>query len=121
MISETSVAPGPFEISDLQAASFGGDLNVTVTEANGKSSSFTVPFATTVQLLRPGNSRYSFTAGQIIDPGLRGSNQYVLQGTAQHGLDNDITGYIGSAVTGSYMSVLMGSALNTDVGALPSM
>ncbi|AZC29463.1 Outer membrane usher protein FIMD [Pseudomonas chlororaphis subsp. piscium] len=116
LISETSVAPGPFEISDLQAASFGGDLNVTVTEANGKSSSFTVPFATTVQLLRPGNSRYSFTAGQIIDPGLRGSNQYVLQGTAQRGLDNDITGYIGSAVTGSYMSVLMGSALNTDVG-----
>jgi outer membrane usher protein len=116
LISETSVAPGPFEISDLQAASFGGDLSVTVTEANGKSSSFTVPFATTVQLLRPGNSRYSFTAGQIIDPGLSGDNQYVLQGTAQRGLGNDITGYVGSSVTGSYMSALMGSAINTAVG-----
>ncbi|MGE7956808.1 fimbria/pilus outer membrane usher protein [Pseudomonas sp. NPDC089530] len=116
LISETSVAPGPFEISDLQAASFGGDLNVTVTEANGQSSSYTVPFATTVQLLRPGNSRFSLTAGQVIDPGLRGDNQYVLQGTAQRGLDNDITGYLGSAVTGSYMSALIGSAINTSVG-----
>lgn len=116
LISETSVAPGPFEISDLQAASFGGDLSVTVTEANGKSSSFTVPFATTVQLLRPGNSRYSLTAGQIIDPGLSSDSQYVLQGTAQRGLDNDITGYLGSSVTGSYMSALIGSAINTRVG-----
>lgn len=116
LISETSVAPGPFEISDLQAASFGGDLNVTVTEANGQSTSFTVPFATTVQLLRPGNSRYSLTAGEVIDPGLRGDKQYVLQGTAQRGLDNDLTAYAGSALTGSYMSALIGSAINTSVG-----
>ncbi|OLF55644.1 fimbria/pilus outer membrane usher protein [Pseudomonas chlororaphis] len=116
LISETSVAPGPFEITDLQAASFGGDLEVRVTEANGQTSSYTVPFATTVQLLRPGTSRYNVTAGQIIDPGLRGDTQYVLQGTAQRGLDNSFTGYVGTALTGSYMSALIGSAINTSVG-----
>lgn len=116
LIYETTVAPGPFEISDLQAASFGGDLEVTVTEANGQTSRFTVPFATTVQLLRPGTSRYSLTAGQVTDPGLDGE-QYVAQGTLHYGLDNQLTGYVGTAVTGSYMSALIGSALNTSVGA----
>lgn len=116
LIYETTVAPGPFEIADLQAASFGGDLEVTVTEANGKISRFTVPFATTVQLLRPGTSRYSLTAGQVTDPGL-GGEQYVAQGTVHRGLDNQLTGYLGTAVTGSYMSALIGSALNTSVGA----
>ncbi|BAQ73176.1 outer membrane usher protein CupB3 [Pseudomonas sp. Os17] len=117
LIYETSVAPGPFEISDLQAASFGGDLEVTVTEANGQVSRFTVPFATTVQLLRPGTSRYSLTLGQVTDPGLGGSEQYVAQGTLHRGLDNQLTGYVGTALTGSYMSALIGSALNTSVGA----
>ncbi|MDT9642543.1 fimbria/pilus outer membrane usher protein [Pseudomonas sp. JV245A] len=117
MIYETSVAPGPFEISDLQAASFGGDLDVTVTEANGQTSRFTVPFATTVQTLRPGTSRYSLTAGKVANPGLGGSEQYVAQGTLHYGLDNQLTGYAGTALTGSYMSALIGSALNTSLGA----
>ena len=117
LIHETTVAPGPFEISDLQAASFGGDLEVTVTEADGQTSRFTVPFATTVQLLRPGTSRYSLTAGQVNDPGLGGSKQYVAQGTMHYGLDNQVTGYVGTSFTGSYMSALIGSALNTSVGA----
>ncbi len=116
LIHETTVAPGPFEISDLQAASFGGDLDVTVTEANGQVSRFTVPFATTVQLLRPGTSRYSLTAGQVTSPERGGNGQYVAQGTLHHGLDNQITAYAGTALTGSYMSALIGSALNTSLG-----
>lgn len=116
LVYETTVAPGPFEIADLQLASFGGDLQVTVTEANGQSSTFTVPFATTVQLLRPGSTRYNLTAGQVADPGLRGGTQYVAQGTVQHGIDNRFTGYAGTAFTGSYMSALMGAAVNTSIG-----
>jgi len=117
LIHETSVAPGPFEISDLQAASFGGDLEVTVTEANGQTSRFTVPFATTVQTLRPGTSRYSLSAGKVANPGLGGSEQYVAQGTLHYGLDNQLTAYTGTALTGNYLSGLIGSALNTSLGA----
>lgn len=116
LVYETTVAPGVFEIADLQAASFGGDLQVTVTEANGEKRSFMVPFATTVQLLRPGLSRYSATAGQIADQGIRGTRPYMLQGTVQRGLDNQLTGYGGTALTRDYLSGMFGAALNTEVG-----
>ncbi|AOK57501.1 fimbria/pilus outer membrane usher protein [Burkholderia stagnalis] len=116
LIYETTVAPGPFAIDDLQAASYGGDLNVTVTEASGEVRSFVVPFATTVQLLRPGVTRFSAMAGQAIDTGLDSGSQYVGQFTLQRGLNNVVTGYGGGAFTGNYQSVLMGAALNTEIG-----
>ncbi|RBL65676.1 fimbrial biogenesis outer membrane usher protein, partial [Pseudomonas sp. MWU13-2625] len=59
----------------------------------------------------------SLTAGKVANPGLGGSEQYVAQGTLHYGLDNQLTGYAGTALTGSYMSALIGSALNTSLGA----
>lgn len=116
LVYETTVAPGPFEIADLQAASFGGDLEVTVTEADGRTQRFTVPFATMARHLRPGVTRYSLTGGQVIRAGGRGLHQYVAQGTLQRGLDNRVTGYAGASLTGSYMAGLIGAALNTELG-----
>ncbi|WP_420994768.1 fimbria/pilus outer membrane usher protein [Cupriavidus sp. 30B13] len=116
LVYETTVAPGPFEIDDLQVASYGGDLNVTVTEANGQERTFVVPFATTVQLLRPGSTRYSVTAGRASDLSLQGSGQYIVQGTLQHGINNMVTGYGGLAFATNYMSGLAGVALNTPFG-----
>lgn len=118
LVHETTVAPGPFEIDDLQAMSYGGDLHVTVTEANGDTRSFTVPFATTVQLLRPGVTRFSAMAGRAIDFGSGGSAQYVGQFTVQRGINNLVTAYGGGAFTGRYQSVLMGVAFNTPIGGI---
>src|SRR5471030_2579514 len=42
VLQETNVAPGPFEISDLYSTGYGGDLVVTVTEADGRSKEFTM-------------------------------------------------------------------------------
>ncbi|MFJ1257782.1 fimbria/pilus outer membrane usher protein [Cupriavidus sp. CuC1] len=109
LVYETTVAPGPFEINDLQVASYGGDLQVTVTEANGQARTFVVPFATTVQLLRPGVTRYSVTAGRASDLSLQGSGQYIVQGTM-------VTGYGGVAFASNYVSGLLGAALNTPIG-----
>lgn len=116
LVYDTTVAPGPFEIADLQAASFGGDLDVTVTEADGRSQRFTVPFATMARHLRPGVTHYSLTGGQVIKAGGRGQHQYVAQGTLQRGLDSQVTGYAGASLTGSYMAGLIGAALNTELG-----
>ncbi len=118
LIHETTVAPGPFEIDDLQAMSYGGDLTVTVTEANGDTRSFVVPFATTVQLLRPGNTRYSAMIGRAIDFSASVGNQYVAQFSLQRGLSNRVTAYGGAAFADRYQSVLMGVALNTAIGGL---
>ncbi|MCA8276709.1 fimbrial biogenesis outer membrane usher protein [Burkholderia sp. AU30280] len=116
LVHETTVAPGPFAIDNLQAMSYGGDLNVTVTEANGETRSFVVPFATTVQLLRPGSTRFSAMAGQAIELGGDIGTQYVGQFTLQRGLSNAVTAYGGAAFANRYQSVLMGVALNTSVG-----
>ncbi|HEK1766258.1 TPA: fimbrial biogenesis outer membrane usher protein [Pseudomonas putida] len=116
LVYETTVAPGPFEIVDLKVASFGGDLQVIVTQANGRTETFTVPFATTVQLLRPSSTRYSLMLGQVVDHGRQGGSPTVMQATLQQGLDNDLTGYGGLVMTPDYLSTLAGSAVNTRVG-----
>lgn len=117
LIYETTVAPGPFAIEDVRAASYGGDLDVQVTEADGSTRSFVVPFATIVQLLRPGVTQYSLTAGRAADRGLRGPSPYVLQGTLKRGMGDAITGYGGLAFTDHYGSALLGAAMSTTLGA----
>ncbi|MGS7840025.1 fimbria/pilus outer membrane usher protein, partial [Stenotrophomonas maltophilia] len=67
VIHESTVAPGPFVIDDLYPTSFGGDLQVTVTEADGRSQRYTVNFSAVPQALRAGSSRFSATAGHLRD------------------------------------------------------
>ncbi|KAF1004502.1 MAG: Outer membrane usher protein HtrE [Pseudomonas sp.] len=117
LIYEKTVAPGPFALSELQTASYGGDLEVRITEANGEVHGFTVPYATTVQLLRSGTSRYSLMVGQVQDLSLH-ERPGVVHGVYQHGLANDVTAYGGSAFTESYMSALLGAAFNTRLGGI---
>ncbi len=81
-ILETTVSPGAFEINDLYATGYGGDLHVTVYEADGTQNTFTVPYTSLVQLLRPGVWRYSFTAGEVDQPSASGNERFV-QGTLQ--------------------------------------
>lgn len=116
-LRETTVAPGPFEIDDLYATGYGGELLVTVTEADGSAHSFAVPYASVVQLLRPGISRYSLTAGDYRHARVSRSEKLV-QATLQHGFSNLVTGYGGVVYANSYQAALLGVALNTPVGAL---
>lgn len=118
LVHETTVAPGPFALDDLRVMSYGGDLNVTITEANGETRSFVVPFATTVQQLRPGTTRFSAMAGRAIDLGSNIGEQYAAQFTLQHGISNAMTAYGGAAFATRYQSVLAGVSLNTAIGGI---
>ncbi|MFW8695256.1 fimbria/pilus outer membrane usher protein, partial [Mesorhizobium japonicum] len=51
-IYQTVVPPGPFEISDLYATHYEGDLQVPGEEADGRVSQFTVPFSAVAESLR---------------------------------------------------------------------
>ncbi|URW93467.1 fimbria/pilus outer membrane usher protein, partial [Pantoea agglomerans] len=53
-IYETTVSPGPFNITDLYPTGYGGDLDVTVKEADGSETRFSVPYAAMTRLKRPG-------------------------------------------------------------------
>ncbi|WP_144153969.1 fimbria/pilus outer membrane usher protein [Paraburkholderia sp. BCC1885] len=116
IIYETNVAPGPFVINDLYPTGYGGNLTVTVTEADGSKHVSQVPYAPAVNALRPGITRYSLTAGQYRDQ-LVHAHPMLFQGTVQHGFTNAITGYAGFVAADGYVAELLGSALTTDFGA----
>lgn len=116
-ILETTVSPGAFEINDLYATGYGGDLHVTVYEADGSQNTFTVPYASLVQLLRPGVWRYSATAGQVQQPSLA-SAEHFTQATLQRGFNNYLTGYTGAVGAQHYTAGLLGIAINTLLGAV---
>ncbi|SEJ04144.1 fimbria/pilus outer membrane usher protein [Paraburkholderia diazotrophica] len=114
---ETVVAPGAFEINDLYATGYGGNLLVTVTEADGSQHSYTVPYASVTQLLRPGATRYNLIGGVIRDAQIDHHNALV-QGTIQRGISNAVTGYAGTILADGYIAGLVGAAFNTPFGAL---
>ncbi|WP_256579831.1 MULTISPECIES: fimbria/pilus outer membrane usher protein [unclassified Pseudomonas] len=117
LLYETTVSPGAFVIDDLYSTGYGGDLEVTVYEADGSEQRFIVPYASTAQLLRPGTSRFNVTAGET-------RNNYIerqaklVQGTYQLGLSNIFTGYGGVQGSDDYRALLGGLAFSTPIGAM---
>ncbi|MEJ0230741.1 fimbria/pilus outer membrane usher protein (plasmid) [Klebsiella michiganensis] len=116
-IYETTVPPGTFIIDDLYPNGSGGDLLVTITEADGNEHSFTVTYASTTELLRPGITRYSLVAGQYRSSQIDNTPSLVL-GTWRHGFSNLITGYSGVIAANGYTALAGGLAFNTGFGAL---
>jgi len=116
IIYETTVAAGAFEINDLYPTGYGGDLEVIVTEADGRVRVSRVPFAAAVKSLRPGSTRYNVTVGQYRDATVQ-STPMMAQATVQHGFNNMVTGYGGVMLTQGYAAGVFGGALNTDFGA----
>ncbi len=55
-IYQSTVPPGPFTIDDLYAAGNGGDLQVTIKEADGSRQVFSVPWSTVPVLQREGHT-----------------------------------------------------------------
>ncbi|WP_288365015.1 fimbria/pilus outer membrane usher protein [uncultured Acinetobacter sp.] len=117
LIYQTTVAPGNFEINDLYPTGFGGEIEVTVIEANGEIQKFAVPYASVVQMLRPGVNRYSLTIGQFRDSDID-INPWIVQGKYQQGINNYLTGYTGIQASENYTALLLGAAFATPIGAV---
>jgi outer membrane usher protein len=115
LIYETTVAPGPFILEDVQAQTDGGDLKVIVTEANGTKNSFIVPYAYSPELLRVGQNRYSVAFGKINHTSYQ-INSGLIQGIFRHGFSGNWTGFTGVTYLKNYSSILIESALNTKLG-----
>lgn len=116
IIYDTTVAPGAFVIDDLYPTGYGGDLDIEITEADGRVRHLTQAYSAVPQLLRPGQQLWSVTAGRVDQTGMR-DMPVIGQFTYQRGLNNWVTGYGGATVGGSYRSALVGSAFNTPLGA----
>ncbi|MGS0639221.1 fimbria/pilus outer membrane usher protein [Citrobacter sp. VF227] len=117
VIYETTVPAGAFVINDLYPTGYGGDLSVTVREADGSESTFLVPYASVADLLRPGASRYEAVAGKYRRPDGR-DGQPFYQASWQQGITNTLTLYGGGQFSDGYQSFQAGSAVSTPLGAL---
>ncbi|MDH0273595.1 MULTISPECIES: fimbrial biogenesis outer membrane usher protein [unclassified Stenotrophomonas] len=115
VVHESTVAPGPFEIDDLEGTGSSGDLEVEVTETDGRVERFTLPFTAMPQLLRQGQQRFSITAGQLRDPAT--GNTGFAEATLRRGFGNQFTGFAGVTVADGYRAAVLGGALNTRLGS----
>lgn len=116
VIYETTVPPGPFIINDLYNTKSSGDLHVDVISADGKISSFTVPYSAVPDSVRPGNFAYEFSAGRV-------RNYYSVdndfaEGIFQYGLNNNFTLNTGMRAAQDYEALLAGGVWSSAAGAL---
>jgi len=116
-IYEMTVPPGPFVIDDLYPNGRGGDLLVTVTEADGTQRTFTQTYANLPEMLRPGTLHYSVSVGRYHNRLLE-EEPVLGMLTGSYGLDNTVTGYGGLMLAAGYHSVVMGAGLNLPIGAI---
>lgn len=116
-IYETSVPPGPFEITDLSTTGYGSDLDVKIEESDGSVRTFSVPYSSVAQMLRPGYARWDIGAGELHEEGMIDTPKLGYL-TGYYGLSNIFTGYAGvQYMDVGYTAGLLGIATNTSIGA----
>lgn len=116
-IYETTVPPGAFAIDDLSPSGYGSDLIVTIEETDGTKRTFSQPFSSVVQMLRPGVGRWDISAGQVLKDSIQ-DEPNLFQASYYYGLNNYLTGYTGIQLTdNNYTAGLLGLGMNPPVGA----
>jgi outer membrane usher protein len=119
LVYQTFVSPGDFAIDDLSSVSSGGDLNVTLTEADGTTRVFTVPYSTVPVLQREGQLRWSVVTGKFRNSSNRYSEPKFIQGSVQWGLPYGITTYGGLQASENYRAGSVGAGM--DMGRLGAL
>ncbi|MBC3252322.1 fimbrial biogenesis outer membrane usher protein [Serratia fonticola] len=117
LIYETTVPPGPFRLTDLYNAG-SGELQVTVTEADGTQHVSTQNISTLSVMKRPGAVEYEVTAGRYSGNNgtFVGSHDPLFAlATATVGLPWNMTAYGGLLAAQKYQSLAMGLAVSLGV------
>lgn len=107
-IYSSTVAPGPFELSDVSPSSSGGNLEVTVWETDGNPQIFTVVFQTPAIALREGYLQYNIMVGQYRSALTSVEESVVSQATMVYGLPWNLTAYGGAQAAEHYRSAALG-------------
>ncbi|EEJ0376240.1 fimbria/pilus outer membrane usher protein [Salmonella enterica subsp. enterica] len=118
-IYNTTVAPGPFSLTDLSTNGSDGDLQVTVFEADGTRQVFTVPYTTPAIALRQGYLKYNLMGGQYRSSDNSVDKSTVGQATVMYGFPWNLTVYGGAQWASHYQSGALGLGMALgDFGAL---
>lgn len=114
-IYNNTVPPGPFTINDLYATGSGGDLQVTVREADGSAQVFTVPYSSLPVLQREGYTRYAVTAGEYRSGNQQQDRPKLFQGTLLRGLRDGWTVFSGTQLSNRYRALNIGLGKNLGI------
>lgn len=115
-VYNATVAPGPFALSDFAAGGSGGDLQVTVWEADGSTQAFSVPYQTPAIAVQEGRSVYNLMAGQYRVSDNAADTAPVAQATVMYGLPWNLTLYGGLQGAKHYQATTAG--LGMSLGSL---
>lgn len=111
IVYTTFVAPGPFVLDDVLPNTSSGTLEITVTEADGRSTVSSQTYSAFPGQVREKSKRFYFAAGTYHAASNKARLNF-MQGTLLYGVNAHITGYGGLLVSSSYRSVLGGARLN---------
>ncbi|EHR8377217.1 fimbrial biogenesis outer membrane usher protein [Escherichia coli] len=118
LIYSTEVPAGPFELTDVPASE-GTDLDVTVTEADGRVQRFTVPYNTPAISVKSGHLKYEATAGEYRPSSDTSREDRFGQFSVIYGISDLLTGYAGVQASEYYRSGAVGAGFNFgSVGAV---
>ncbi len=116
VIYSTPVPPGAFEITDIYPSGSNGDLEVRITETDGRVRKFNQSYSYLPVMIRRGNLRYAFAAGQYRVQGQ--SSPKFTQGTLVYGVSDNFTGYGGVLAADNYVAAALGIGMNTRFGGM---
>lgn len=116
VVYQNTVPAGPFNITDYYPASYGGDLDVSIQEADGSVRNFIVPFATVPILEKKGHFKYAVMSGKYLGESTLNATQYVSQVELIYGVSEYQTLYGGVQATQKYKAAMLG--LGSNLGML---
>lgn len=114
-IYQTNVSPGAFAITDLYPSSNGGDLEVTVKEADNSETKFTVATSSVPILQREKRLKYNLVMGEYRTGTDDTKTPQFIQISNIYGLTSRTTIYGGVQYADNYRAVTVG--LGRDLGA----
>jgi outer membrane usher protein len=112
VIYQSYVPAGAFVINDLYPTGGSGDLNVTITEADGSEQHLVVPFASVPVLQREGQLKYSLAGGRYRPADDRVESASFIQVTAIYGMPWGVTLYGGGQTATHYSAYALGLGKN---------
>ncbi|MDT4829428.1 Outer membrane usher protein FimD [compost metagenome] len=118
LIYTTTVAPGPFAITDLQPSGTNGDLEIVIVEANGTRRVFRQAFSSPPLMVREGRVKYNVAAGQVRLDRRQRERPGFISGSMIYGLTANSSLAAGLQASPGYLSYSLGAGLNTPVGAV---
>lgn len=118
VIYTTTVAPGPFAITDLTPSGSNGDLEIDIIEADGSRRSLRQSFSSPPLMVREGRVKYDISAGQVqLNHQLR-ERPIFVSGSLLYGVSTNATLAAGLQTSHGFNAYSLGVGLNTPLGGV---